>query len=433
MQPTATTPARPAISAHGLAAILGATAIALLATPLASPAMPEIARVFAERAQTEPFAQALLGHIQFLGAPSVSFLVKFVLLSVPALFIILGAPLTGWISDHWGRKSLLTVSLVVFAVAGMSGYFAETFSFLFAGRAVLGLAIAGIKTATVAMVGDYYEGARRQKVIGWQGSATKFGGVVFLLLGGFLANLDWRVPFLGYALAFLVLPSALLALKESLPAHEDHAGAYESSAEPSAPLLPCAFVFVSATLASGLFFITLVQLPFFLTRAFDASPLQTGLAVAVGNTVGSLISLSYHVFKRRMNYVAIYAVIFLFMAAGYYVLTVMPNYETSLLAMIVGGVGFGLYIPNHSSWILAIVGPLRRGFGVGLVTTAMFLGQFMAPILAEPLIDPADPRAVWRSISAILVVLGVLYVLLSRLGGLPLGERQLAARSLGGS
>src|SRR5690606_35926694 len=122
--------------------------------------------------------------------------------------------------------------------------------------------------------------------------ATKLGGVVFMLLGGFLANFNWQVPFLGYALAFFLLPSALLALTESLPqTARAKPGTSQATAAFEVPLLPCAFVFLSATIASGLFFLTPVQLPFFLTRAFEASPFQTGLAVAVGNTVGALVSL----------------------------------------------------------------------------------------------------------------------------------------------
>ena len=116
------------LSAHGLFVILAATAIALLATPLASPAMPQIAKVFAENAQSEPFARAILSAISILpGDPSVIFLVKFILLSIPALFIILGAPLVGWLSDNVGRKSLLNVSLIIFGIAGTSGYFADSF------------------------------------------------------------------------------------------------------------------------------------------------------------------------------------------------------------------------------------------------------------------------------------------------------------------
>ena len=405
------------ISKHGLFVILAATAIALLGTPLASPAMPEIARVFAEHTQNEPFARAILAAISILpGDPSVIFLVKFILLSIPALFIILSAPLVGWLSDNIGRKVLLNGSLLVFGLSGASGYFADSFLFMFIGRAILGLSIAGIKTATVAMVGDYYQGAERNKIIGWQGSAMKIGGVIFMLLGGFLANFSWQAPFLGYLLAFVILPSGLIALSESLPAVTATRTRGMDDNLPAIPFWPSTYVFISAFLASGLFFITPVQLPFYLRNAFDASPFQMGAAIAVGNTMGALISLMYYRFKKRMNFVAIYAFIFFSMAAGYYVVAYASSYNGALLGMVVAGLGFGLYVPNHSSWILSIVSAKRRGFGVGLVTTAMFLGQFSAPILVQPFIDPADPSAVWTTMSILLVALGAVYSVLAWLG-----------------
>ena len=408
------------LSKQGLFVILAATAIALLGTPLASPAMPEIARVFAENAQNEAFAKAILNAISILpGDPSVIFLVKFILLSIPALFIILGAPFVGWLGDNVSRKRLLNSCLLIFGISGASGYFADSFFFMFVGRAILGLSIAGIKTATVAMVGDYYEGAERNKIIGWQGSAMKVGGVIFMLLGGFLANYNWQAPFLGYLLAFVILPSGMIALSESLP--KASAGQSQQAGDrlPDIPLWPAIYVFVSATLASGLFFITPVQLPFYLRNAFAASPLEIGAAIALGNTVGALISLVYHRFKRQMNFVAIYAFIFLAMSAGYFVVAAADTFGVALLGMVIAGLGFGLYVPNHSSWILSIVSPKRRGFGVGLVTTAMFLGQFSAAIVVQPFIDPADPSAVWETMSMFLLVLGVLYVVLSRINTKP--------------
>jgi MFS family permease len=386
--------------------------------------MPEIARVFAENAQNELFARAILQAISVLpGDPSVIFLVKFILLSIPALFIILSAPLVGWLSDNIGRKDLLNISLVIFGVSGASGYFADSFYFMFVGRAILGLSIAGIKTATVAMVGDYYQGAERNKIIGWQGSAMKIGGVIFMLLGGFMANYSWQAPFLGYLLAFLILPSGLMALSGGLPATAASADTQAADNLPAVPFWPAAYVFVSAFLASGLFFITPVQLPFYLRNAFTASPFEMGAAIAVGNTVGALISLTYYRFKQRMNFVAIYAFIFLAMAIGYFMVAEAETYNTALLGMVVAGLGFGLYVPNHSSWILSIVSPQRRGFGVGLVTTAMFLGQFCAPILVQPFIDPTDPTAVWRAMSTLLLILGGIYAMLSRFSGNTIGNK----------
>ena len=108
---------------------------------------------------------------------------------------------------------------------------------------------------------------------------------------------------------------------------------------------------MSAFLASGLFFITPVQLPFYLRSSFEATPFQLGAAVALGNTVGALVSLTYHLFRQRMSFVAIYVVVFASMAAGYWVMTLASGYYGSLIAMVIAGVGFGLYVPNHSSWI----------------------------------------------------------------------------------
>jgi len=287
---------------------------------------------------------------------------------------------------------------------------------MFVGRAILGLSIAGIKTATVSMVGDYYEGPMRNKIIGWQGSAMKIGGVIFMLLGGFLANFNWQAPFLAYMLAFTILPSGLIALSESLPAVTHMQAQQGRESLPDVPFWPAAYVFASAFLAYGMFFITPVQLPFFLRSAFDASPFEMGAAIAVGNTMGAVISLVYYRFRQHLNFVAIYAFIFLSMALGYAVVAAAPSYAVALSGMVMAGLGFGLYVPNHSSWILSIVSPKRRGFGVGLVTTAMFLGQFSAAFLVQPFIDPADPAAVWRTMSTLLIFLGVLYIALSRLG-----------------
>jgi len=215
-----------------------------------------------------------------------------------------------------------------------------------------------------------------------------------------------------------------MALTGGLPATAASSDKETASRLQAIPFWSAAYVFLSAFLASGLFFITPVQLPFYLRNAFTASPFEMGAAIAVGNTVGALISLVYYRFKRRMNFVAIYAFIFVAMAIGYFMVAEAASYNTALLGMVVAGLGFGLYVPNHSSWILSIVPAQRRGFGVGLVTTAMFLGQFSAPILVQPFIDPTDPTAVWRAMSTLLLILGGIYAMLSRFSGSTTGNKQ---------
>lgn len=415
MTEASTAAGKPVVSLAGKITVLLATAIALLSTPLAAPAMSGITEAFASQAQNEPFALAITAVVEAIfGETGPRFLVKFIVLSVPALFIIVGAPVTGWICDRWGRKPLLTVSLIVFGVSGVSTYWAESFWFMFAGRAVLGLAIAGIKTTTVAMVGDLFEGKERRKFLGWQGSAVKSGGLVFMLMGGYLAELDWQSPFLGYLLSFVLLPFVIFSIAESLPQTDSGKPAARTPIQiEGIPKGPAMLVFISATIASSMFFVTPVQLRFFYEDKFALSALYFSWAVVVGNGVGATIAIWYSKVKARMNYTAIYALIFGSMAAGYYALTLASEYYSSLLGMVIAGIGFGLYIPNQSYWIMAFTAPGRRGLAVGIVTTAMFLGQFLAAIWIEPFVVPGDPDAVWRSVALILAGLTILYIIFS--------------------
>jgi hypothetical protein len=52
----------------------------------------------------------------------------------------------------------------------------------------------------------------------------------------------------------------------------------------------------------------------------------------------------------------------------------------------------------------------------------MFLGQFSAPILVQPFIDPADPAAVWNAMGMFSIALCVVYFGLSRLSGKPVAN-----------
>ncbi|MEM9404349.1 MAG: MFS transporter [Pseudomonadota bacterium] len=400
-------PASPALSNQGTITILMATALALLATPLVAPAMKDIAVALADQVDQEPLARWILLLFDFLpGQGDVNFLVKFIMLSIPALFIVASAPLTGWFADNVGRKPLLIGSLLLFAFSGMSGFFASTFTGHFVGRALLGLSVAGIKTATVTMAGDFFKGEERARFLGLQGSAMKMGGIVFMLLGGYLASVNFSVPFLAYALALVAVPSAIWAIRESRQAGASQAVGDDAK---TASIVDLAKPFVGAFVASVLFYISVVQMNFFLSDAFQLSNFYTGLTVAIGNTVSAAIAFKYGAFKTRFSYVSVFAMIFAAMSVGYLVIGYAPSYAVVVIGIMIAGLGFGLIVPNQSAWIISVVSPARRGFGVGLVTTAMFLGQFAGPIIIQPFVDPANPFQVFRIGSATLAVLAVVY------------------------
>ena len=151
--------------------------------------------------------------VHFQDAPQAQMLVK-MLLSVHALFIALTAPLMGVLMDRFGRRPVLAVSLLLYGLGGSSGAYLDSLYAIMAGRALLGVAVAGIISGFTTLIGDYYQGERRNRLMGMQAAFTGFGGLVFLTAGGMMADVGWRYPFLIYLFAFCILPGALVYLYE---------------------------------------------------------------------------------------------------------------------------------------------------------------------------------------------------------------------------
>ena len=93
-------------------------------------------------------------------------------LTLPALFIVLAGPLTGWFLDRKGRLRLLVPAMLLYAIAGSSGLYLDSIWAILAGRALLGVAVAGIMTSATTLIADYYKGPERAQLMGWQAAFT---------------------------------------------------------------------------------------------------------------------------------------------------------------------------------------------------------------------------------------------------------------------
>lgn len=126
-------------------------------------------------------------------------------------------PILGLMSDRWGRRPVLLISLFGLAVDFLFMAFAPTLWWLFLGRILNGMTAASFSTANAYLV-DVTEPAERAKVFGWMSSAFSFGFIFGPAIGGILGEIDLRVPFLAAAgLTMINWLYGVFILPESLP------------------------------------------------------------------------------------------------------------------------------------------------------------------------------------------------------------------------
>lgn len=138
--------------------------------------------------------------------------------AVYAILQFLSSPLLGSLSDRFGRRPVLLVSLFGAAIDYFFMAFAPTLPLLFLGRVVSGVSGASYTVAS-AYIADISNDENRSKNFGVIGAGFGLGFILGPAIGGPLATLGHQYPFLAAGgINFLNLLFGALVLPESLPA-----------------------------------------------------------------------------------------------------------------------------------------------------------------------------------------------------------------------
>jgi MFS family permease len=343
----------------------------------------------------------------FAHLPNASSLVKLVL-SFPGLFIALSAIIAGLIIDKFGRLKLLGIALVLYAVAGSSGYWLENIYLILAGRALLGISVGISMTIVTTLVADYYQGKARQKFAGIQIAVMSLGGIIFITLGGFLADVSWRAPFLLYFFSILILPFTYRYLKETSKTFETKT----INTSIKSPKIIW-FVFSNVMLMWIIFFIIPIQIPDYLKNSIGVEKNSlVGIAIASATFFSAISAFSYSKIKDRLNFQQVFCLGYFLMALGFIGIAMSTTYFMALIGILIVGLGMGVLIPNANIWVMQLAPLEIRGREIGRLTTFWFMGQFLSPIVLIPFLQLISLNQLFYVISGVLIGLCALFLVL---------------------
>jgi MFS family permease len=302
------------------------------------------------------------------------------MLTLPSLAIAILAPILGHFIFRFGKKKSVLIALFFFSLFGTAGLYLNSIESLLISRALFGLCVATLMIVSTSLVGDYFKEHNRHKFMGYQSAFMALGGVFFVIGGGFLSDINWRFPFAIYFVGVVLLPLVFVNLKEIKIENTQE----ELSINIGENMI---FVYFLAFIYMLLFFILPTQIPFLLIEKFDASGKMAGTIIATAFFCNALGAIAFSKLKTKLNYVYIYLLGITLIALGFSIVGVINNIYFFFITSPILGFAGGIMMTNVTAWMLSKTSHQKRVKSSGYFTSAIFLGQFLSPIVFHPLLD----------------------------------------------
>lgn len=302
------------------------------------------------------------------------------LVSIPALFIIITNLFFLEISRHLKSKVIALIGLTLYVVAGAGCYFANDIWVLLLLRMLLGVSVGLVMPLSTGLLAYYYPPEEQSRLMGLSAAMNQMGGVVATLLAGLLATVRWNYCFLVYLLGLL----AIILVALYLP--NEHLG---SSNKRGVSFQPRQLLKFHPSVI-GMFLLMMVFFIFptnFAITAHERTNLSAEMITVimvgfdvVAFFVGLLFSNVMRWFRRGVKYFAS-----LFFLAAYAFFALGHSVPMLLMGCALGGIANGVGVP-YLNTIASIKGGKNSATTVmPLLSAALYLGQFVSPIIVTPL------------------------------------------------
>ena len=269
-------------------------------------------------------------------------------------------------------RTLTAIGLVVTFLGGLLPVFARTITEILLGRAILGVGTGLIAPITSTLVLYLFSGDDVPKQLGRNAMSTNVGAVIFQLLGGYLCNYSWRMPFLAYLAVLPVLVVVLLCLPEPEKGPEQARRKLKLGEIMTAHVAGWGLLFA----AHMIFFYPIVtEMSGIVLKNGFGDATMTAVILSVLTATGVLGGYLFYPIHKRCG-PATLAVGFGLCGAGYVLMLLGNSALGLLLAAAVFGVGYGLVSPTVTYYLGVPLKPELRAASLSVYNIFTSVGTF---------------------------------------------------------
>ncbi|MBQ8759802.1 MAG: MFS transporter [Bacteroidales bacterium] len=304
------------------------------------------------------------------------------IISLPALSIIITNLFFMKISSFMRTRTIAIIGLLLYVVSGTTCFFLDNIYLILIMRALLGVSVGLIMPLSTGLLSYFYPPEEQARLMGLSSAMNQMGGVVGTLFAGFLSSIEWNYSFLVYLFGLV----ALLMIMKWLPNEKLETSNKRGKAFEPRQLLKFHPSIIGMLLLTMIFFVFPTNFAIISSRQLH---LDTGtitllmvaldlLAFFVGLIFGKLMRLFRNVIKYFPP---------LCMIIGYIFYAEANNITMLLVGSAFIGLGNGIGVP-YLLTIASIKGGKNSATTVmPLISAALYLGQFISPIIMLSLSD----------------------------------------------
>lgn len=309
---------------------------------------------------------------------------------------LLFSPVAGRLADSFGRKRMIVIGLVVFAISEVLFGVASSPVLLFVSRLLGGISAALIMPAVMAYSADMTTNEERATGMGYITAAITTGFIIGPGIGGYIAEFGIRVPFYSAAIAGMIAACiTLFILRESRPSQESLSDSASSEQQQGSLLSQLWFSYrepyffsliIVFVMSFGLAnFETVFSL--FVDHKFGFEPKDIAFIITFGSIAGAVVQLTaFGWIMNRFGERAVISVSLLF-AGLFIVLTLFVHKFWMIFAVtFIVFLATDILRPAISTQ-MSMLAKDQQGYVAGLNSAFTSLGNIAGPIVAGFLFD----------------------------------------------
>lgn len=305
------------------------------------------------------------------------------ILTLPTLLIIPSCLMCRYAISRMGQKRVLIMGIIIYLIGGLGAGLAPDFTTLLIMRGILGVGCGFITPMAQNLISSNFSGEVKTRLTSYSASASYLMGIIASFLVGNLVAVNWRLAFLVYFVALVVMILNILYLPDDR-SHEKTAPVPEKAAQSISVSgknrinVPALITMIAMFGINGAFYTFSASISLFMRGDSIGNESSSGIVVSSFMICGVIVGLIVPKIRQLIKGYTM-ALGCLMMGGGYLILSSAHTMGVLMLAAALVGGSYSILYSGIFTKIRSQARSEEETTTLVTFTTAfMFLGQALS-------------------------------------------------------